>query len=339
MGKKLILSDEQKELIVSMYKNGSSLSDIEKTIGHSDKFIYETLEEYGIDKNRRRKKITDEQLQLIIDYHRAGFSYSQISEKLDNYISSAKVYELLKENGETKSFSIDKINSIIDFQNKDNYRKYYFDEHMFDVINTPDKAYCVGLFMADGCNQMDNGCFSIELQARDVDILKKITQMFQSDYPLYFRDSSKYEYMAQDTYKIRWHSKYFCEKLNDLGIVPNKSLILEFPTWLDRYLIPYLIKGYIDGDGWINTNQIGFMSTQNFCIGVQQYLNSIGITSYIMDMKRHYKNETKELIISNRNNIWSLARIMFSHGNLYINRKYQKYIDYGFIDVNNSSLE
>lgn len=339
MGKELVLSTEEKELIVSMYKSGYVLSEIEKAIGHCDKCIYDTLDEYGIERNRKKKIITDEQLQLIIDYHRKGLSYSQISEQLNGYISSSKVYELLKENGETNSFSIDRINSIIDLQNKDNHRKYYFDEHMFDVINTPDKAYCIGLFMADGCNQLNKGCFSIGLQARDRDILDKINIMFQSDYPLYFRDSSKYDYMAQDVFTIRWNSKYFCERLNELGIVPNKSLILKFPDWLDRHLIPYLIKGYIDGDGWINKNQIGFMSTESFCVGIQEYLNSIGITSYVMNMKGHYKSETKELIISGRNNIWPLARIMFSHGNLYLNRKYQKYIDYRFIDINDSSLD
>lgn len=163
MAKKLVLSNKEKELIVSMYKNGNLLSDIEKALGHSDKYIYETLDEYGIERNRKKKAITDDQLQLIIKYHRGGLSYSEISDKLDNYISSCRVYELLKENGETNSFSIEKINSIIDFQNKDNCRKYYFDDHLLDTINTPDKAYCIGLFMADGCNQMKNNCFSIGL--------------------------------------------------------------------------------------------------------------------------------------------------------------------------------
>ena len=178
MGKKLVLSTEEKELIVSMYKNGSKLSDIENAIGHCDKYIYETLNEYGIEKNRKTKPISSEQLQLIIDCHRDGLSYEQISEKLDNYISSTRVYEILKENGETNSFSIDKVNSIIDFQSKDNHRKYYFDEHLLDVVNTPDKAYCIGLFMADGCNQLDKSYFSIVLQARDRDILDKISIMF-----------------------------------------------------------------------------------------------------------------------------------------------------------------
>lgn len=55
MGNKLILSTEEKELIVSMYKNGDLLSDIEKAIGHSDKCIYETLDEYGIEKTEKRR--------------------------------------------------------------------------------------------------------------------------------------------------------------------------------------------------------------------------------------------------------------------------------------------
>lgn len=179
-----------------MYQNGSKLSDIEKAIGHSDKCIYETLDEYGIERNRKTKPISDDQLQLIIQCHRDGLSYDQTSDKMNGYISSTRIYELLKSHGETNSFSPDRIQSVVGFQSKDNKRKYYFDDHMFDTINTPDKAYCIGLFMADGCNLLSKSRFSIELQARDKNVLEKISMMFQSDYPLVFRDSSNYKNMV-----------------------------------------------------------------------------------------------------------------------------------------------
>lgn len=121
-----------------------------------------------------------------------------------------------------------------------------------------------------------------------------------------------------------------------MGITPRKSLTLQFPKHIPNILIPHLIKGYIDGDGWVQKNVIGFMSTLDFCVGVKQYLDSIGIRSTIMNMKRHYNENTKVLYINGRNNIIPLVEIMFSHGNLYIERKYQKYIEYGFL--NNSFI-
>ena len=321
-----------------MYQNNRPVREIEKAIGHCDTIVYRILKDNNIPLKSSIPKFTKEQELEIIELHNSGLTYMQIAE-IHNCKKNA-IVEVFRKYGMINSFSPEKISSIINnFDHEMHGRKYYFDEHIFDRVDTPDKAYCIGLFMADGCNQPEQDTFSIELQERDKNILDKIQIMFQSDYPLHFRDKDDTVNMAQNTYKIKYHSKYFCEQLTELGIIPRKSLLLKFPEWLPKKLIPYLIKGTIDGDGWVQKDVVGFMSTYDFCLGVQTFLSSIGITSKIMNMKRNYNENTKVLYLCGRNNIIPLTEIMFSHGNLYIERKYQKYIEYGFLNnsiINNS---
>lgn len=80
------------------------------------------------------------------------------------------------------------------------------------------------------------------------------------------------------------------------------------------------------------------MSTDKFCYGIQDYLKSINIESHVYDAKRNYSEHTKIFQISSRLNTIPLVEIMFSSGNLYLNRKYEKYIKYGFLNSIDNSL-
>ena len=50
-------------------------------------------------------------------------------------------------------------------------RKYNLDEHYFDKIDTPNKAYILGLLFADGNNSLVKSTIRISLQESDKDIL------------------------------------------------------------------------------------------------------------------------------------------------------------------------
>lgn len=217
------------------------------------------------------------------------------------------------------------------------HRKYHLNEHLFDVIDSPDKAYCLGLWYADGCNQPENDSIKIELQSRDVDVLLKMKNFLGSDHPLKFRPADKSKNRIQDTYTLVIHSKYMCNRFNELGFVPHKSLILDFPYWMDQDLIPYMLRGYIDGDGWVQKYIVGFMSTDKFCIGVKQYLNSIGLDCSIYDMKKHYNEHTKTVNIQKKYLV-PLATKMFADGSIFMQRKLDKYLEFGFLTEETNNL-
>lgn len=218
------------------------------------------------------------------------------------------------------------------------HRKYYLNEHLFDVIDSPDKAYCLGLWYADGCNKLKNNTITIELQSRDVDVLIRMKTFLESEMPLKFTPANQRQNRKQDTYTLNINSQYMCKRLNDLGFVPCKSLILDFPYWMDKDLIPYMLRGYIDGDGWIQKRLVGFMSTDKFCIGVKQYLNSIGLDCSIYDMKRHYNEHTKTVNIHGKKNVVPLAIKMFADGSIFLQRKLDKYLEFGFLTEETNNL-
>lgn len=216
--------------------------------------------------------------------------------------------------------------------------KYSVNEHLFDKIDSANKAYCLGLWYADGCNHGKTGEITMELQINDYDVLESINKFIENTRLIKIYLSENKLNRKLDTCVMAIHSHYLCEHLSELNFVPRKSLILDFPYWMDKELIPYMLRGYIDGDGWVQKYVIGFMSTDKFCIGVKQYLDDIGIESHIMNMKGHYNKHTKTLYIQGKKNMIPLTNLMFSDGDIFMQRKVKRYIEYGFLDssINNS---
>ena len=55
-------------------------------------------------------------------------------------------------------------------------RKYFFNESIFDNIDTAEKAYWIGFITADGYINEKRGWLSIQLQYSDIDHLKKFAK-------------------------------------------------------------------------------------------------------------------------------------------------------------------
>jgi len=216
-------------------------------------------------------------------------------------------------------------------------RKYPLNEHYFDNINTPNKAYIMGLFYADGYNSGKS--IKLCLQDRDIQILEDIKKELGTDIPLEKRIFTEHP-TWHDAYTLNLNSVYMCKQLEKLGMVKAKSLILDFPNWITEDLFPFFLKGYIDGDGWVRPKTLGFMGTDKFSYGVQDYLkNHYNIKSSVMTMKRHYSEHTKTWYTSSFATSKQLSELMFSQSCLGIQRKVQKYIDYNYILFNaNNSL-
>lgn len=111
-------------------------------------------------------------------------------------------------------------------------RIYRLDENYFDVLNTPNKCYIFGLLLSDGNNNRKKSTVSISLQEEDREILEKIRLELNSDKPLEYLDySNKHDfgYNYKNQYRLLFFSSKLCDALSSNGLVPNKSLILEFP--------------------------------------------------------------------------------------------------------------
>lgn len=68
-------------------------------------------------------------------------------------------------------------------------------------------------------------------------------------------------------------SKKWQEDLAKYGVIPNKTSTVTMPI-LSEELMPHLIRGLIDGDGWISfaAHQIGFCGNEQTVTQVKNYL-------------------------------------------------------------------
>ena len=83
-------------------------------------------------------------------------------------------------------------------------------------------------------------------------------------------------------YRLTMYGKERIEQLERLGIIPKKSLILEGPSFdkIDDKMLPYVIRGIIDGDGWVRKDGREFFicsASQKFIEWCREALERVGI--------------------------------------------------------------
>lgn len=163
------------------------------------------------------------------------------------------------------------IKRILETQDKgiiirDRTSKYQYQQDIFEIINTTEKAYWLGFLAADGCNYQreHNASIIININEKDIEHLNKFKQFCKTDAEI--KSYIGYEGFSKSTpmCKITLNSKKISNDLIDKGILPNKSLILQPPKISKEFYKPFIL-GYFDGDGSI------FKASQynNYSISIQ----------------------------------------------------------------------
>jgi len=124
-------------------------------------------------------------------------------------------------------------------------RIYKVNENYFEKIDTPEKAYVLGFFYADGYNNQKIGVLEFVQIKERLDILEQIREQLLCNYNIKEYTSGKYT--------LNICSKKMSSDIANAGAVQNKSDLLEFPSEqiISKELIPHFIRGYFDGDGCI----------------------------------------------------------------------------------------
>lgn len=237
-----------------------------------------------------------------------------------------------------------------------------YNEHFFDVIDTSEKAYFLGLMYSDGCtwhtehtgkygNILYEYNTSISLQEDDKDILERFRKALSWTHPLIYKKSTSVTRKAQ--YMVRVCGQRMHDNLLKWGCVEKKSLILQFPTFLSDELMSHFIRGYFDGDGciWngkrkkmlvndpkcksgvreriVHNVKFHFTGCIDFISGLQQYLiDKVGFKKNKLNIyHRDYQSDKNCMMeYSGRGNIKKLYDFMYKDcDNLYLKRKKEKF--------------
>lgn len=280
-------------------------------------------------------KFTDEEITNVIQLYEDGKSSVAIGK---NYgVGHKVILKLLHEYGVT-------------VDGNKSRRHYRLNEHYFDVIDTPFKAYSLGLLFADGSVQKKKGTVSIALEEQDSYILERIRKEVQSEKPLEYIDyTQKHDngYTYSNQYRLLFFSMYMCKSLESKGMLENKSWNLSFPEWIDSDLLRHFVRGYFDGNGSYCPHVtksgkfqplITITSTKDFCVRLREKIQEeLSIPcGNVYDASCH-NGTTKVLSFSGRNQVKKFLDWIYEDSDVYLVRKYQKYTS-SFYNIDNSLM-
>lgn len=304
-------------LIETLYLEHGSAEKVSKITKITPKTVVKYLKQLGYDFSNKTIKITisyDEALKLWKNYNGSLTSFCK------RYKMSMKHF----------STFLKKHNIVV--PNKHNEVK--FNEHIFDTIDTEEKAYWLGFIYADGYistqskTKKPNYRFELSLKGEDSVHLYKFNSFVEHKYDNVKINQTK---CGNKTFqRCRWsiNNKHFWEMLNSYGCTPRKSLTLKFPDekiFKSSDLIRHFIRGYFDGDGCISWSNKEHTKISFSLLGTQSFLQVC--KEKLFSRGSIYQSSSNAFVYNSSNNIaFQNAFSIYHNANVYLERKYQKYL-------------
>lgn len=216
-------------------------------------------------------------------------------------------------------------------------KKFSCNSNYFEIIDTPEKSYFLGLLYADGYINRNNGKpfgFGISLSGDDeLQLLIKLKNAI--NYTGGIKKKKKILKKYKQPHVLTVCDYKIAGDLIKLGCIPKKSLVLQFPTedQVPKHLIHHFIRGYIEGDGAISFKKdkrlmIGILSSHDFCNSLKKYIEKelnifVGVYCYNQD-------KSSEVKICGSNAL-KLLNYIYDNNEVHLKRKkdiYLEYLDY-----------
>lgn len=271
--------------------------------------------------------------QIVINLVEEGLTISEIAKQLGKNMSSVSSV--------VKRFNLTPKKSYINT----------LDHTFFDNIDTSEKAYLLGFFIADGCINTDTertkGRFSINQSEDDKEIVQAFKKYLNVPSDIQIVNSKSGAKNRKTQHRLRWTSPYMRDVLrNTYNITSNKTLDIEFQFPIE--LIPenlqgHFVRGFIDGDGYIGDNgQEGNFSISVVGTGVK-FITLIGDLvskatgmSYSISIAQGKTCEYYSLRwscdhVNKLEKITKLRTYLYNNASIYLARKKDKidhYIEY-----------
>ena len=309
---KIIFTDEQIQQMIKMHDEGVLNREIAEYFHTSRATIDRRLAENNV--QSRHPWITPEREQQVIDLYDKYKNRNEVVKQIGN-IKHETITAILEKN------------NIKYTTNSELHQKYSINESYFEKIDSHRKAYYLGLLYADGCVSKRGNYVNISLQEED----KYIIEQFKKDLNSTHKIKPIYPPKEFSNRKIQYLLSIGNKKLHDdliaLGVLPQKSLILEFPTNLNEEYYCSFLLGYMDGDGHLSKSEkrLNFVSTESFCKSVAKIINDkFGIHSSIMYCHDKTKS-TRTLSIAGGKQTKIFLDWIYSKCDVYLKRKYNIY--------------
>lgn len=268
---------------------------------------------------------------LLALYRKEDISFEELAVKLN--VSRPTLTKFFKNNN-LKTNKVLKRNKI-----KHDY---------FNNIDSKEKAYVLGYYIADGCITIKKNKYSFLYSMQfsctksDVELLELIKKELCLPNKIHISKKRYKAYNENYTSKpmcsLSVVSELICKKLCEYGIGYNKTYkSFSFPKIPLEYKI-YLLLGYFDGDGslviskgkrnngynYINYNFSITAKTNLFLEGISLFLKeTYNIKSYV---NYEHKRDVYVFRITSKKDILLLKDLFYKNNNLGLKRKKDKFM-------------
>lgn len=202
--------------------------------------------------------------------------------------------------------------------------KHTVNENFFDELNEL-SSYILGFIFADGGISWNPKkhywSLTITSSAKDKEHIEKIRKLMKSTKPLLYAKST-------NSYRLIITNKILCQKLMELGVIPRKSLTLNFPEYIPKSLLKHFIRGIIDGDGnvrYVNRKRSPYFEI-TIASGSKTFIRRLGKVIFeqtnILSSPRKVGKNTYILQYS-CNKGKKLANWIYLNSNIYLKRKFK----------------
>ena len=319
---KRVWTKEEKNDIVKSFQEGKTFKELQVKYNAHYFTIKKVLDEFGIDTHRRRRW-TDKQKQDILEmYTKKSMTIAEIKKVYTTH--SREIGKILKELGIDTSY----------YQSRNVNRN--INKNFFEIIDTEEKSYILGLLMADGCVRAHkNGNLYLTLELIDKEIIERVQKELKSDSKIY-ESNRKRDYIKNEkpTYTFSITDTKLCNDLGKYGVVPMKTKATDWLTQdIPDNLKRHYLRGLFDGDGSIGHYKgRWYISLIN---NHPKFLQDVG--QWIEDLTgfgcpKVSKTSTSNRIIYTDKKAKAIMKLLYQDNNISIERK-QKLADQAIEDI------
>lgn len=260
------------------------------------------------------KIITEELKQNIINYY---LSYPMTLSQVEKHfnLSHPTISKILKN---TPKYPKAKINNP------------ELKERFFQTIDNEEKAYFLGLLIADGNVFKDStsgrqASISITLDLEDEYMLLKFKEVLNAN--------TSIGYDGRGCGQIAIRSNLMAIDLEQYGVIPRKSLFTYLPHIDDKYM-NHLIRGILDGDGSIRAEQtqvnnrfahyIGFCGNEQLMQDISNYCIKLNLNT-VPKVHTYNDKNLSDIKIQSKDDMYIFGEWLYKDATIFLKRKKDKY--------------
>lgn len=315
------LTEEQKQQAIELLKAGVSRKEVCIRI-HTR---WENLKKFCDENNIPKKKL--------------GIPYKYYDEIFELY-TSGNTLQQIHENY-FPQFTADQINYICRKKGitRPNGKVAQLNHDYFELIDTEEKAYFLGLLLADG--HVDDSkeysrAISLSLMQEDKYMVEAFAKAVGTNLTVKeYTNSTGFQRKDGKPHvecRIVLHSKKLANDISCYNIVPHKSYLEYHLPFVAPELMRHFIRGFFDGNGSITYSKdngltrpkIEIYSNHILCVDLICYLNNnVGVSlTKVYDQK---DARVSFISIGRYSDVCNMYKFMYTDATIYLKRKKKKF--------------